>query len=432
MSTLLPKSGVQIPAGNEVVSRAFFTGNWNAQDVNLASQLQVDQPLYLKSVAYESVSGRYALTFGYGLIRFPGVLYTFADNTIYYINSPLANTTYHVYVGSDGAIHYNTSGTTVVGWSKIWQIAVGATLTNLSISDWRGQDPTTYARGVEDQLSAHTVASDPHPQYALDTDLTPARVGAVQNAGNVTALQRGTEAARPAPGQLDRIYIASDTGRWWRDTGSAWELLAMSSSVIVPFTNVAGSVLATGDVVVVDQVSATAAAVLGSTTADDIRVAGVVMVGGANNTTVMVATAGYVGVVNTVGAVAKGSFLHQSTTARRGEGVGGPTAGTFGMALSATPVTGQVQALLKGGGGGGGVTGVLVYDNANFTGTVVTLPQPLAPGGVLQVDVNGQGQMQGQEYTVSGQNITFSATAWPTGLNGDAVHVIYLLANPYA
>jgi len=431
MSTLLPKSGVQIPAGNEVVSRAFFTGNWNAQDVNLASQLQVDQPLYLKSVTYDSVNGRFALTFGYGVIRFPGVLYTFADNTLYYINSPTANTTYHIFVGSDGALHYNTTGTVVTGWSKIWQIAVGTTLTNLTISDWRGQDPTTYARGVEDQLNSHAAASDPHPQYALDTDLTPARVGAVQNAGQVPALQRGTEAARPAPGSVDRIYIASDTGRWWRDNGTGWDLLAMAQTVIVPFTNVAGSIMSTGDLVVIDQVSATAAAVTGSNTPDDIRVAGVVMVGGANNSIVMVATAGYVGAVSVVGAVTKGSFLHQGSTARRGEAVGGPTAGSFGNALSATPVSGQVQALLKGGGGGAGQT-ILVYDNASFTGPVVTLPQPLAPGGILQVDVNGQGQMQGQEYTVAGQNITFTATAWPTGLNGDAVHVIYIMANPYS
>src|SRR5437588_809610 len=133
MPTTLSKSGIQVPFGNEVVSRAFFTGNWNATDANLASQKQADQPLYLNSVAYDGVSGRFVLTFGYGLIRFPGVMFTFADGTVFYINSPITGTTYHVYVGSDGAIHYNTTGGTVSGWSKIWQIAVGGTLTALTI-----------------------------------------------------------------------------------------------------------------------------------------------------------------------------------------------------------------------------------------------------------------------------------------------------------
>ena len=430
MSTLLPKSGVQVPAGNEIVSRAFFTSNWNAQDANLASQLQADQPLYLKSVTYDSTNGRYALVFGYGLIRFPGVMYTFADNTTYYVNSPITNTTYHIYVGSDGAMHVNTTGGTVAGWSKIWQIAVGTTLTTLTITDWRGQEPTTYARGVEDQLNTHAAAADPHPQYALDTDLTPARVGAVQNAGNVPALQQGTEAARPAPSLANKVYWATDTGHWWLDTGSAWTLLAMAQTTIVPFTNVSGTTLATGDLVTVDTASATAATVTSSTTSDDQKVAGVVVVGGNNGQIVFVATGGYVGVCAVASAVTKGAFLHQSTTARRAEAQQFQTGGTFGMALAAVAGAGTIPALIKGGGGGG-TQNLITYDNASASGPTVTLPQVPAPNGVVSVEVNGQGQMPGTDYTIAGQVITFSATVYPGGLNNDAVHVVYLTTSTF-
>src|SRR5499427_8499767 len=430
MSTLLPKSGVQIPAGNEIVSRAFFTSNWNAQDANLASQLQADQPLYLKSVTYDSVNGRFAFVFGYGIIRFPGVMYTFADGTSYYINSPLANTTYHIYVGSDGALHYNTTGGTVAGWSKIWQVAVGATLTALTVSDWRGQEPTTYARGVEDQLNTHVGSADPHPQYALDTDLTPARVGAVSNAGGVAALQQGTEAARPAPSLANKIYWATDTGRWYLDSGTAWTLLAMAQTTIVPFTNVSGVTLATGDLVTVDTVSATAATVTSSTTSDDQKVAGVVIVGAANGAVVMVATGGYVGVCAVASAVTKGAFLHQSTTARRAEVQQFQTGGTFGMALAAAAGAGTIPALIKGGGGGG-TQNLITYDNASASGSTVTLPQVPAPNGIVSVEVNGQGQMPGNDYTVAGQVITFSATVYPGGLNNDAVHVVYMTTSTF-
>src|SRR5215472_1507823 len=430
MSTLLPKSGVQIPAGNEIVSRAFFTSNWNAQDANLASQLQADQPLYLKSVTYDSVNGRFAFVFGYGIIRFPGVMYTFADGTSYYINSPLANTTYHIYVGSDGALHYNTTGGTVAGWAKIWQVAVGATLTNLTVTDWRGQEPTTYARGVEDQLNTHVASADPHPQYALDTDLTPARVGAVSNAGGVAALQQGTEAARPAPSLANKIYWATDTGRWYLDSGTAWTLLAMAQTTIVPFTNVSGVTLATGDLVTVDTVSGTAATVTSSATSDDQKVAGVVVIGGNNGAVVYVATGGYVGVCAVASAVTKGAFLHQSTTARRAEGQQFQTGGTFGMALAAAAGAGTIPALIKGGGGGG-TQNLITYDNASASGPTVTLPQVPAPNGIVSVEVNGQGQMPGSDYTVAGQVITFSATEYPGGLNNDAVHVVYMTTSTF-
>jgi hypothetical protein len=381
-------------------------------------------------VTYDSANGRFAFVFGYGIIRFPGVLYTFADGTTYYINSPSINTTYHIYVGNDGALHNNTTGGTVAGWSKIWQVAVGGTLTTLTVTDWRGQEPTTYARGVEDQLNTHAAASDPHPQYALDTDLTPSRVGAVSNAGNVPALQQGTEAARPAPALANKIYWATDTGHWWLDSGSAWTLLAMAQTTIVPFTNVSGVTLATGDLVVVDTVSATAATVTSSTTPDDNKVAGVVIVGGANGAVVMVATGGYVGTVSVASAVAKGAFLHQSATARRAEASQFQTGGTFGFALAAVAGAGTVPALIKGGGGGG-TQNLITYDNASVTGTAVTLPQVPAPSGVVSVEVNGQGQMPGTDYTIAGQIITFSATVYPGGLNADSVHVVYLTTSTF-
>lgn len=48
--------------------------------------------------------------------------------------------------------------------------------------------------------------------------------GRVKNAGGFVEVLTGPEASRPAPGAPDRRYRATDTGREWRDTGTAWGL----------------------------------------------------------------------------------------------------------------------------------------------------------------------------------------------------------------
>ncbi|WP_028988019.1 hypothetical protein [Thermicanus aegyptius] len=46
------------------------------------------------------------------------------------------------------------------------------------------------------------------------------------NAGGVPSAQAGTDASKPAPGTVGRLYIANDTGRIYIDTGTAWALIA--------------------------------------------------------------------------------------------------------------------------------------------------------------------------------------------------------------
>lgn len=102
-------------------------------------------------------------------------------------------------------------------------------------------------------LSAHAGAADPHAGYRLESALiTAADVAAdvatqaeldaeataranadatkITNAGGAPSLQEGTLALRPAAGTVGRLYLTTDTPRnLWRDTGTAWELIAVST-----------------------------------------------------------------------------------------------------------------------------------------------------------------------------------------------------------
>src|SRR5262249_3588580 len=154
-------------------------------------------------------------------------------------------------------------------------------------------------------------------------------------------------------GNADKFYIATDSGKWYWDNGTVWVLLALSQTMIVPMINQAGATLAVGDLVVVDQVSSTVAAVASSSTVDDRRIAGVVVIGGPAATQVMIATDGYVGAVNVASAVAKGAFLHQSATVRRAESVGYQSPGAFGFSLTSIAAAGSIPVLIRGCSGGG-------------------------------------------------------------------------------
>lgn len=52
---------------------------------------------------------------------------------------------------------------------------------------------------------------------------------AVSNGGGTPSLQTGADAAKPAAAVAGRLYVASDTKRIYRDTGSVWEVLASAS-----------------------------------------------------------------------------------------------------------------------------------------------------------------------------------------------------------
>ncbi|NUN04801.1 MAG: hypothetical protein HUU57_03470 [Bdellovibrio sp.] len=55
-------------------------------------------------------------------------------------------------------------------------------------------------------------------------------VGAIQNAGNTPSIETGDDLAKPAFGIPGRLYIAGDTKKIYRDSGTAWEPLAEASA----------------------------------------------------------------------------------------------------------------------------------------------------------------------------------------------------------
>jgi len=110
-------------------------------------------------------------------------------------------------------------------------------------------------------------------------------------------------------------------------------------------TNNSGGALAAGDVVAIDS---TDEYVTTSTTLGERDIAGIVLIGGANGAVVYVATAGVV-TVNVTGAVARGEWLRQSTSAKLAQGDEQGSAGGFGIAVTAAagPGSGTVKAIIS-------------------------------------------------------------------------------------
>ena len=102
-----------------------------------------------------------------------------------------------------------------------------------------------------------------------------------------------------------------------------------------------------------------------------------------------------------------------------------PTGGSTGQVLSKTSATDYATQWVNQTGGGSGSTAVLVYEATGVTGTTVTLPQTPMTNGITNVLVNGQGQQQTRDWTISGAVLTFT-----TALSADDVHVEYAVA-PY-
>jgi hypothetical protein len=71
-------------------------------------------------------------------------------------------------------------------------------------------------------------------EYSLITHThTPAAVGAVANLGGLPSFLVGNTTSRPAPsaGTTGRIYLDSQTRKFFRDTGTAWDLVGGGDAV---------------------------------------------------------------------------------------------------------------------------------------------------------------------------------------------------------
>lgn len=66
-------------------------------------------------------------------------------------------------------------------------------------------------------------------------------VNALQNAGNTPSIQAGNESAIPTPGVVGRLYVATDTQKIFRDSGSVWSVVAAVSSATGSVTGVSSA-----------------------------------------------------------------------------------------------------------------------------------------------------------------------------------------------
>lgn len=149
MPITTPKLGIKKPLGNETVIRASFNENWDIID-----KQAVHESFLLEEPTYDVENNRVVCTIG------PGLAELFSDNTLvivektastmYYINVPAVNTTYSLYLQADGTFAHNTTGFVPAGAVLLWKIATGATVSELTKTDWRARISGT---GVK--LAAH-------------------------------------------------------------------------------------------------------------------------------------------------------------------------------------------------------------------------------------------------------------------------------------
>jgi hypothetical protein len=125
---------------------------------------KVEQPFPLKSVVYDSINNKIDATLGPGISDFLQTIITKTIDSVYAIPTPAINTSYYIYIKSDGTFTHNTTGAEVDGAVKLWIVATGSTVDAITTTDQRGQ-VNGSAQAVKDLLDTHEAAADPHPQY---------------------------------------------------------------------------------------------------------------------------------------------------------------------------------------------------------------------------------------------------------------------------
>jgi trimeric autotransporter adhesin len=113
-------------------------------------------------------------------------------------------------LSNTGALTLATSGVTVGTYPKVTVDAKGRVTagTTLVATDIPALDWSKITSGTPTTLSGYGITDG------------------VQNAGGTPSVQTGLISARPAFGTAGRLYLASDERKLYRDTGTAWQLIA--------------------------------------------------------------------------------------------------------------------------------------------------------------------------------------------------------------
>ncbi|TLN00072.1 hypothetical protein FDZ73_20440 [bacterium] len=145
-------------------------------------------PFILKSAVYDGPGNKIVCTIAPGSGRFNAGLVTKAADSTYDITAPAINTTYYVYLKSDGTFTHNTTGIFVAGQILLHQISTGAVVSTITTIDVRGEiaEVPGYTPADKTITDAHAAATDPHPQYSNNSLFRQAIIN-----GNFDVWQRG-------------------------------------------------------------------------------------------------------------------------------------------------------------------------------------------------------------------------------------------------
>jgi microcystin-dependent protein len=183
------KLGLKQPLGNESVSREAYNENLRLMDQNAASQAEVDEPFFLKTVIYHTASHRIDLTLGPGRASFLGVMVAKIGDSTLFIDSPAPNTAYYIFITKEGNFVYNSTNINLAGAVPIWSVNTGDSISDITTQDLRGKLPGAAARIVQDNLIAHTakVILD-HP----DNSVSDAKIGNRNISDTVAPVSNGS------------------------------------------------------------------------------------------------------------------------------------------------------------------------------------------------------------------------------------------------
>jgi hypothetical protein len=163
MPDITPKLSLKQPLGNETVNREAYNENLRLIDHNAAAQVQVDEPFYLKAAAYNETFHRLELTLGPGRAAFLSNMVSMSSDSVFMIDAPSPNTSYYLFIHSDGSFSYQFIGNECFGGVLIWEVTTGDNVREIVTGDMRGRLCGAAARIVQDNLSNHINAFEPHP-----------------------------------------------------------------------------------------------------------------------------------------------------------------------------------------------------------------------------------------------------------------------------